>query len=128
MKTEKTCAILITGLIIVLLSYTVLADEKPLNKRKQQKLEVRQKQSAANKSNLQVQRRTTCQSETEAGKIEPSRQQKVNQARQRRRQSHKQDPINRFFDLRFKDLTDQQWAKLEEIRLNFKRDMIEKPR
>ena len=106
------------GFVTTSLSYTALADQKP---------EIRQKKSSANnKNNLQVQRKTTRQSNTKAGKIEPSRQQRLDQVRQKRRRSREQDSTDRFFDLRFKDLTDQQQSKLAEIRLNFIRDMIGK--
>ena len=109
------------GFMTTSLSYTALADQEP---------EIRQKKSSANnanhKNNLQVQRKTTRQSNTKARKIEPSRQQRLDQARQKRRRSREQDPTDRFFDLRFKDLTDQQQSKLAEIRLNFTRDMIGK--
>ena len=109
------------GFVTTSLSYTALADQEP---------EIRQKKSSANnannKNNLQVQRKTTRQSNTKARKIEPSRQQRLDQARQKRRRSREQDPTDRFFDLRFKDLTDQQQSKLAEIRLNFTRDMIGK--
>ena len=84
------------GFVTTSLSYTALADEKP---------EIRQKKLSANKNNLQVQRKTTRQSNTKARKIEPSRQQRLDQARQKRRRSREQDPTDRFFDLRFKDLT-----------------------
>ena len=106
------------GFVTTSLSYTALADQKP---------EIRQKKSSANnKNSLQVQRKTTRQSNTKAGKIEPSRQQRLDQVRQKRRRSREQDSTDRFFDLRFKDLTDQQQSKLAEIRLNFTRDMIGK--
>ena len=76
------------GFVTTSLSYTALADEKP---------EIRQKKSSANKNNLQVQRKTTRQSNTKARKIEPSRQQRLDQARQKRRRSREQDPTDRFF-------------------------------
>ena len=117
MKTKKTWTILIMGLMTILLSYTALADEKP---------EIRQKKTSTNKSNLQVQRKTTRQSNMKAGKIEPSRPQRLDQSRQKRRRLHEQYPIGRLFDLRLKDLTDQQQSKLAEIRLIFTRDMIGK--
>ena len=117
MKIKHTFVILMIGFMTTSLSYTALADGKP---------EIRQKKSSANKNNLQVQRKTTRQSNTKARKIEPSRQQRLDQARQKRRRSREQDPTDRFFDLRFKDFTDQQQSKLADIRLNFTRDMIGK--
>ncbi len=85
------------GFVTTSLSYTALADQEP---------EIRQKKSSANnanhKNNLQVQRKTTRQSNTKARKIEPSRQQRLDQVRQKRRRSREQDSTDRFFDLRFK--------------------------
>ena len=66
----------------------------------------------------------TRQSNTKSRKIKPSRPYRFDQNRGKRRWLRKQDPIRRFFDLKLKDLTDQQQSNLTEIRLNFTRDMI----
>ena len=66
----------------------------------------------------------TRQSNTKSRKIKPSRPYRFDQNREKRRWLRKQDPIRRFFDLKLKDLTDQQQSNLTEIRLIFIRDMI----
>ena len=62
--------------MIVLLSHTTLAGEKP---------KVQQKNLSPNKNNLQVQRKMTRQSNTKSRKIEPLRPYRFDQNREKRR-------------------------------------------
>ena len=95
MKIKYTCAVLMVGFVIVLLSHNTLADEKPQMQQK----------SSTNKNNLQVQRKMTHQSNTKARKIGPSCQKRFDQNREKRHRLREQDPVHRLFDLRLIGLT-----------------------